>query len=231
MLESTNSVNYVDLGLPSGTRWAACNIGASRPNDYGLYFSSQFLDPMKSPSESKHIIMYKPHDTHNGISKIMSIPQEEVLKQFWPQLIGIPTDQQMRELLSECTWVWTPDRKASTTYYRVISRRNNNEIILPTAGWYTNFAYKSITTEQKHYDIGFITQEELDISLFDHEVLLHDGVHRDYSGRYLIRRTAQPLACLGLAGGSQALQFDAQSCKMVTVPDDIWMPIRPVICR
>ena len=29
---------YVDLGLPSGTLWATCNIGANKPEEYGLYF-------------------------------------------------------------------------------------------------------------------------------------------------------------------------------------------------
>ena len=30
---------YVDLGLPSGTLWATCNIGANSPEEYGDYFA------------------------------------------------------------------------------------------------------------------------------------------------------------------------------------------------
>ena len=30
---------WVDLGLPSGTLWATCNIGANKPEDYGDYFA------------------------------------------------------------------------------------------------------------------------------------------------------------------------------------------------
>ena len=30
---------YVDLGLPSGTLWATCNVGASSPEDVGDYFA------------------------------------------------------------------------------------------------------------------------------------------------------------------------------------------------
>ena len=30
---------YVDLGLPSGTLWATCNIGAANPEDMGDYFA------------------------------------------------------------------------------------------------------------------------------------------------------------------------------------------------
>lgn len=35
---NNNGYDYVDLGLPSGTLWATCNVGASKPIDYGLYF-------------------------------------------------------------------------------------------------------------------------------------------------------------------------------------------------
>ena len=34
-----NGHEYVDLGLPSGTLWATCNVGASKPEDYGGYFA------------------------------------------------------------------------------------------------------------------------------------------------------------------------------------------------
>jgi len=33
-----DSHEYVDLGLPSGTLWATCNIGANLPEEFGLYF-------------------------------------------------------------------------------------------------------------------------------------------------------------------------------------------------
>ena len=32
-----NGYGYVDLGLPSGTKWATCNIGALSYEDYGNY--------------------------------------------------------------------------------------------------------------------------------------------------------------------------------------------------
>lgn len=37
--KQTNGHEYVDLGLPSGTLWATCNVGASKPEDFGDYFS------------------------------------------------------------------------------------------------------------------------------------------------------------------------------------------------
>ena len=35
---NNNGFDYVDLGLPSGTLWSTCNVGASKPSDSGLYF-------------------------------------------------------------------------------------------------------------------------------------------------------------------------------------------------
>ncbi len=31
--------DYVALGLPSGTKWATCNVGATKPTEYGDYFA------------------------------------------------------------------------------------------------------------------------------------------------------------------------------------------------
>ena len=36
---------YVDLGLPSGTLWATCNVGASSPEEYGDYFAWGETEP------------------------------------------------------------------------------------------------------------------------------------------------------------------------------------------
>ena len=35
---NTNGFDFVDLGLPSGTLWSTCNVGADKPSDSGLYF-------------------------------------------------------------------------------------------------------------------------------------------------------------------------------------------------
>lgn len=39
VVHSATTDNYVDLGLPSGTLWATCNVGATNPEDYGDYFA------------------------------------------------------------------------------------------------------------------------------------------------------------------------------------------------
>ena len=34
-----NGHEYVDLGLPSGLKWATCNVGAAQPEEYGDFFA------------------------------------------------------------------------------------------------------------------------------------------------------------------------------------------------
>ena len=39
VLSKPELYEWVDLGLPSGTKWASCNVGAEKPEDFGLYFA------------------------------------------------------------------------------------------------------------------------------------------------------------------------------------------------
>lgn len=41
---SKDNTEYIDLGLPSGTLWAVCNVGANRPEEYGDYFEFKKWD-------------------------------------------------------------------------------------------------------------------------------------------------------------------------------------------
>ena len=42
-----NGFEYVDLGLPSKTMWATCNVGANKPEDSGLLFQFGRVDGYK----------------------------------------------------------------------------------------------------------------------------------------------------------------------------------------
>ena len=40
-----NGHGYVDLGLPSKTKWATCNVGADSPEEYGYYLAWGETEP------------------------------------------------------------------------------------------------------------------------------------------------------------------------------------------
>ena len=44
IMQLANGHEYVDLGLPSGTMWATCNVGADKPEDSGLLFQFGRVD-------------------------------------------------------------------------------------------------------------------------------------------------------------------------------------------
>ena len=50
-----NGFEYVDLGLPSGTMWATCNVGADKPEDEGLLFQFGRVDGYKYGNSNKFI--------------------------------------------------------------------------------------------------------------------------------------------------------------------------------
>ena len=38
-IDTPSLCDWIDLGLPSGTKWASCNVGAEKPEEFGLYFA------------------------------------------------------------------------------------------------------------------------------------------------------------------------------------------------
>ena len=55
---SINGHEYVDLGLPSGTKWATCNVGANIPEEYGYYYAQWDETITKSEYTEYNIIPY-----------------------------------------------------------------------------------------------------------------------------------------------------------------------------
>ncbi len=60
--KTTNDREYVDLGLPSGTLWATCNVGASSPYEAGSYFAWGETTPKQDYSWNS----YKWYNTVTG---------------------------------------------------------------------------------------------------------------------------------------------------------------------
>ena len=113
---------YVDLGLPSGTLWATCNIGADDPNDAGDYFAYGELWAKDNYFDSNYSYQFK--------SNILS-PSDDAATFHWGEDWHIPTKEDFDELYSSCTWEWT------SHYFQKgykITGPNGNSIFLPTTG-------------------------------------------------------------------------------------------------
>lgn len=114
---------YVDFELPSGTKWATMNVGASSETDYGNYY--QYGKGAAQYAATSGQSDYS--GTENPLSMSVDTARQ-TLGGSW----HIPTNAQWQELINQCTWIWTT--KSWISGYSV--SRNGKSIFLPAAGFF-----------------------------------------------------------------------------------------------
>ena len=131
--DTPSTEDYVDLGLPSGIKWATKNLGASKPSDYGDYYAWGETEPKTDYYWST----YK-WGTNNNITKYNDTDGKTTLEaadDAATQKLGspwrMPTSYEIQELLDHCTWTWTT--QDGKNGYEV-KGTNGNSIFLPAAG-------------------------------------------------------------------------------------------------
>ena len=110
---------YVDLGL--SVKWATCNVGAGKPEDYGDYFAWGEAETKETYTEGNSMTYNR--ETYDYVDAATS-----QLGAAW----RTPTHDEMMELIDKCKWTWTTVNGIAG--YIVKSRRNGNSIFLPAAG-------------------------------------------------------------------------------------------------
>lgn len=152
----SNGHQYVDLGLPSGLKWATCNIGASKPEEYGDYFAwgevyphYTKLSPLTWKSSYTDGYSWSNYKYCNGTSTSLTkycwgsyTTSPDYKKQLeleddaanvnWNGTWRMPTKDEFNELLSNCRLIWVNINGING--YRIISKINHNDIFLPAAG-------------------------------------------------------------------------------------------------
>lgn len=118
-----NGHEWVDLGLPSGLKWASCNVGASRPEEYGDYFAWGEVEPKGNYSNEN----YRYHDDPETLPL-----KADAAHANWGGNWRMPTDDEWTELREECEWKWCTQDGVSG--YRVTGP-NGNSIFFPAAGY------------------------------------------------------------------------------------------------
>ena len=135
-----NGHEYVDLGLPSGIKWATCNVGASTPEECGGYYAwgeTEEKEEYYSTSykwkkgTSRTIFAKYCTDSKYGDNKTVLEPEDDVAHVKWGGTWRIPTQDEQKELLDKCIWEWT--ELNGVNGYKVTGP-NGNSIFLPAAG-------------------------------------------------------------------------------------------------
>ena len=137
-----NSHEYVDLGLPSGIKWATCNVGASKPEGYGNYYAWGETATKSRYSNDNSITYGK------NVGDIGGNSQYDVARKEWGSSWRLPTKAEFDELLAYCEWTWTTLNGIKG--YEVRSKKNGNSIFLPAAGW-NHEKYDSFHGTAGHY--------------------------------------------------------------------------------
>lgn len=120
-----NHPHQIDLGLPSDTKWACCNVGASKPEDYGGYYAW-------GETEEKSVYYwntYLYYDVHIGNE--ISGTKYDVAHVKWGVPWRMPTLKEIKELQNNCTYEWTQLNEVNGIR---VTGPNGNSVFLPAAG-------------------------------------------------------------------------------------------------
>ncbi|MBO4614906.1 MAG: S8 family serine peptidase [Bacteroidales bacterium] len=142
-----NGHEWVDLGLPSGTLWATCNVGASSPSDYGNYYAwgetnakttYLFRNYMYSANGafSGRLTKYcnDANSGNNGFTDALTTLKatDDAATANLGSGWRMPTCDEMNELKNNCIVTWTTHNGANG---RLFTGPNGNSIFLPAAGF------------------------------------------------------------------------------------------------
>ena len=137
----TSSYEFVDLGLPSGTLWATTNVGAEKPEDFGLYFAWGEIQGYSGITDEKQFTWddYK-FGTEDALTKYNNIDGLTVLEleddaaYQSDNTCRIPTLEDFEELIANTTSTW--ETLNGVNGRKLTSKTNNNSIFIPAAGKY-----------------------------------------------------------------------------------------------
>lgn len=154
----TNGHEYVDLGLPSGLLWATCNVGASKPEDFGDYFAWGATEPqavydwVNTPFQTQDTKYYYEQKFTKYLGSTTSSykdssakdsdalktvldPEDDAAHVNWGGSWRMPTREELEELIdrNNCNWTWTTQNGVKG--YKVTSLKNRKSLFLPAPGY------------------------------------------------------------------------------------------------
>ena len=130
----SNGHDWVDLGLPSGTKWATCNVGAETPEGYGDYFAWGETTTKESYVRGTYTY-YDEAGLHlnkyNGQDSITILePTDDAATANWGASWRMPTAEEFDELQNNCTVIWTNQNGINGNLF---VGSNGNSIFMPSA--------------------------------------------------------------------------------------------------
>lgn len=158
-----NAHKWVDLGLPSGTRWATYNVGTSQIHGVGTRIAWGELATKKTFSPSAYTLNNVELPCYAGNAKY------DLATVKWGKGWYTPTKEQWDELIEHCDWNYVMINGINGVIFT--SKKTYNYIFLPSTGYtddetyklkYTtyNLAYWTSTTQRNNGAFSYIANYE-----------------------------------------------------------------------
>ncbi len=140
----SNGHKFIDLGLPSGTKWALTNVGSTTSEGYGDYFAWGETTPKETYNWSTYRYCNGDYNTltkycnnssygNNGFTDALTTLEasDDAATVNWGSGWRMPTYDELNELKNNCTVTWTTQNGVNG---RLFTGPNGNSIFLPAAG-------------------------------------------------------------------------------------------------
>ena len=142
---------WVDLGLPSGTLWATYNVGATKPEEYGLYFAWGETEGYSGITDTKQfnwsdyklcggsnttITKYNNNSSYGTVDNLTTLELVDDAVYQSDNTCRMPTKADFEELTANTTSTW--ETLNGVNGRRFTSKTNGNSIFVPAAGYCGN---------------------------------------------------------------------------------------------
>ena len=193
---------FVDLGLPSGTKWATCNVGAAKPEEFGLYFAwgetqgysgitdeKQFswIDYKLCGGSSSTLTKYNNNSSYGTVDTLTTLEQVDDAAYAAYNTCRMPTRAELEELIDNTTSTW--ETLNGVNGRRFTSKTNGNSIFVPAAGLCYDGSVDGVGS------LGYLWSSSLSksycrgawsLSLYSDDVSMGDGYGDRYCG-FMVR--------------------------------------------
>ena len=148
-VNAQTSNEYVDLGLPSGTLWATCNLGAEAPEELGDYYAWGETEPNKekfnwgdykwcngsATTLTKYCLFYEFGTPDH--KQVLDKKDDAAISNLGKEWC-MPTDRQISELINKNNTTTEFTTLNGVNGILLTSKKNGNSIFLPAAGSVAN---------------------------------------------------------------------------------------------
>ena len=164
-MEQIKEYEYVDLGLPSGLKWAKCNVGATSETDYGSYFQwGDIEDKSNSDYNWAHykycngsdttMTKYCTDSSYGTVDDKTTLdPEDDAASQIMGGNWRMPTASEYQTLYNETLWVWCPGGNVGIKKTDESGNESIEYIAYPTG----YFVFKTVSDKNRR---GTFTKDE-----------------------------------------------------------------------